>query len=193
MDSAAHQLPLFPLTAHILPGGRMKLRIFEPRYLRMVKESFEQNNGFGLCMLNPQGNVESNGHIFPVGTHVQVIDFEALNDGMLGITIEGGELFNIKSIHTEKNGLRIGEIEWQSPWQAPVCDQEHPALVARLEEVFATYPELDELYPEKHYDDIRWLCGRWLELLPLDPNVKQELISSQCPKKISEYICTLFE
>lgn len=193
MHTNIQQLPLFPLTAHLLPGGRMKLRIFEPRYLRMVKESFANNSGFGLCMLNPNGNVQQNEHIYSTGTHVRIIDFEALDDGMLGITIEGGELFDINSIRTEQDGLRVGTIEWQSPWQAPACEQEIPALVARLEEVFETYPELAELYPEKHYDDIRWLCGRWLELLPLDPQVKQDLIASHCPKKISQYICTLFD
>ena len=32
-------LVLFPLSAHLLPGGIMPLRIFEPRYQRMIAES----------------------------------------------------------------------------------------------------------------------------------------------------------
>ena len=92
------QLGLFPLTSNVLPGGRMRLRIFEPRYLRMVKESLSQNSGFILCMLNPLGNIEKNEHIYKVGTHVHVVDFESLTDGMLGITIEGDSLVEISEI-----------------------------------------------------------------------------------------------
>ncbi|MGL4715609.1 MAG: LON peptidase substrate-binding domain-containing protein, partial [Aeromonas sp.] len=33
------QLALFPLSAHLLPGGIMPLRIFEPRYQRMIAEA----------------------------------------------------------------------------------------------------------------------------------------------------------
>ena len=30
------ELPLFPLSAVLLPGGRLPLQIFEPRYLDLV-------------------------------------------------------------------------------------------------------------------------------------------------------------
>ena len=45
-------LVLFPLSAHLLPGGIMPLRIFEPRYQRMIAESRERE--FALCMLDPR-------------------------------------------------------------------------------------------------------------------------------------------
>lgn len=44
-------LVLFPLSAHLLPGGIMPLRIFEPRYQRMIAEAQERE--FALCMLDP--------------------------------------------------------------------------------------------------------------------------------------------
>jgi Lon protease-like protein len=81
--------PLFPLSAHILPEGRMALRIFEPRYIRMVKDACRLNEGFVICMLNSKGQKEDNTHIFPTGTYCKVIDFDVLEDGLLGITVEG--------------------------------------------------------------------------------------------------------
>ena len=45
-------LVLFPLSAHLLPGGIMPLRIFEPRYQRMIAEVRERE--FALCMLDPR-------------------------------------------------------------------------------------------------------------------------------------------
>ncbi|MGL5708030.1 MAG: LON peptidase substrate-binding domain-containing protein, partial [Aeromonas sp.] len=43
-------LALFPLPSHILPGGKLPLRLFEPRHLQMLKESFINNQGFGIVM-----------------------------------------------------------------------------------------------------------------------------------------------
>ena len=93
-------LPLFPLSAHILPQGRMALRIFEPRYVRMVKNACATQTGFGVCMLNAKGDKERNEHIHVVGTHVKVIDFDMLDDGLLGITVEGDKCFNIEQVVT---------------------------------------------------------------------------------------------
>ena len=42
------QLALFPLPSHILPGGKLPLRLFEPRHLQMLKESFLEDRGFGI-------------------------------------------------------------------------------------------------------------------------------------------------
>ena len=54
------RFPLFPLSAHLLPEGRMALRIFEPRYVRMVKQACAANSGFVMCMLNASGDKETN-------------------------------------------------------------------------------------------------------------------------------------
>ena len=43
------RLPLFPLNVYLLPGGILPLRLFEPRYLRML--SLSQAHGFALCLL----------------------------------------------------------------------------------------------------------------------------------------------
>ena len=68
------QLYLFPLSAHVLPGGKLFLRIFEPRYVRMVKDCCQQGSGFGVCMLSGRDNSASSQKILPVGTHVEIVD-----------------------------------------------------------------------------------------------------------------------
>ena len=55
MTDTIEELPLFPLTAHVLPDGRMPLRIFEARYLRMIQESYQRDHAFGMCMINLDG------------------------------------------------------------------------------------------------------------------------------------------
>lgn len=188
-------LGLFPLTSTVLPGGRMQLRVYEPRYLRLVRESLREQSGFGLCMLNPNGDRDINTHVFKVGTLVRIIDFETLADGYLGITILGERLFEIDSIETESDGLRRGQVRFKSPAPAiPMTEAEVWAheLKQRLEEVFHNYPDIARLYPVQNFDDPTWVCNRWLEILPLPGEVKQNLLSENDFSQMLAYLAQLF-
>lgn len=179
MTSAAQTtIALFPLTAHILPGGRLPLPIFEQRYIRMVKEALATQNGFGICMLDPDGDEQNNSHILPIGTLVRIINFDTLQGNMLGLTIEGEQLFTIQQIHTDADGLRTGEVQLRESWPVSPLQPQDSLLQQRLQEVFDTYPELAEMYPDKHLDNEAWICQRWLEILPLEPQQKQDLLAS---------------
>jgi len=171
-------MPLFPLSAHIFPGGKMALRIFEARYLRMVKEAMRQEQGFVICMLNPKGSKDENTHIYPIGTYVEVVDFDMLDDGLLGLTVEGKHLLKIESITTEKDGLRTGVVSQFDQWQQvePLMGQSGQLLGERLQQIIESYPELKALYPSAPVNDLTWVVYRWLELLPIKAFEKQDLI-----------------
>ncbi|MDO6840457.1 LON peptidase substrate-binding domain-containing protein [Paraglaciecola chathamensis] len=183
-------LPLFPLSAHILPQGRMALRIFEPRYVRMVKNACSTQTGFGVCMLNAKGDKERNEHIHAVGTHVKVIDFDMLDDGLLGITVEGDKCFNIEQVVTEHDGLRVGQCIWSEVWQ-PESKTDSALVRQRLMDIFNKYPEIKDLYPEPRFDDPLWVVYRWLELLPVSAEKKQQLMIQRDYVKTVEYLTQL--
>ena len=42
---------MFPLSTVLYPGGRLELRIFEPRYLDLVRECTRDERGFGVCLI----------------------------------------------------------------------------------------------------------------------------------------------
>lgn len=186
-------IALFPLTSHVLPGGRLQLRVFEQRYIRMIKEALSAQQGFGVCMLNPYGQLENNTHILPIGTLVDIVDFESQSDGMLSFTIAGDQLFEIHQIHTARDGLHIGHVSLREQWPTSPLSDEDILLRQRLQEVFDAYPELAELYPEKRFDDEPWICQRWLEILPLEPEKKQELLASNHTTPVKEFIRHLVE
>lgn len=187
------RIPLFPLTSHVLPGGQLKLRIFEPRYLRMVKEAVAQNQGIGMCMLDPLGSKDDNTHILGVGTLATIIDFERLPDGLLGITVEGQQRFRIQHIETEKDELRFGSVELLNNWPMEQLADEDCTLKNRIEEIYKEYPELVQLCPQQHVERADWLCLRWLEILPLDPSTKQKLLDSDDCAKARDYIRQLIQ
>ena len=53
MPTQLQTLGLFPLPAVLLPGAALGLRVFEPRYLDLVRECGRQGSGFGVCLLLP--------------------------------------------------------------------------------------------------------------------------------------------
>ncbi|MDV6315012.1 LON peptidase substrate-binding domain-containing protein [Idiomarina sp. HP20-50] len=185
------QLPLFPLTAHIMPGGRMKLKVFEPRYTRLVKDCLQSDSEFVVAMFNNEHAATSDDYLLPYATTVKIIDFEPRDDGLLGITVEGKNRVRIDEHWSEKDKLRFGKIEYLENWPELSLDANANKLKTRLQEAFETYPELSELLPDLGYEKLDWICSRWLEILPLDVYTKQELIRSENCLKAKEYLLDL--
>jgi Lon protease-like protein len=171
----------------------MALRIFEPRYTRMIKEVCESDFGFVVCMINQSGDKTNNTHIFPLGTFCKVIDFDMLEDGLLGVTIEGQYCVSIKNVETQYDGLRVGSCEPSTIWR---CDSEIEDLTPmneRLQEIFEKYPEVSSLYEHTRFDDPIWVVNRWLELLPVGAEQKQHFIAEQDCDKVVKYLAQLIE
>ncbi|WP_343860474.1 LON peptidase substrate-binding domain-containing protein [Aliiglaciecola litoralis] len=193
MATSTLSLPLFPLSAHVLPGGVMSLRIFEPRYVRMVKEACANGTGFAICMLNAQGDKSNNQHIYPLGTYVTVEDFDLLDDGLLGITVKGHRCIRIESITTEEDGLRIGQCRWQDNWKCAIDAETITPMDARLREIFEKYPEVKNLYPSPEFDNPIWVIYRWLELLPVNAEQKQAFLEEKDCRTALEFLSQLVE
>lgn len=186
-------LPLFPLSAHLLPQGRMALRIFEPRYMRMVKEACANNGKFVMCMLNAQGDKTSHEHIFPIGTVAEVIDFDLLQDGLLGIKVAGQYCVEVDNIFAEADGLCMGQCTPMPPWTCEITPQEISPMDERLQDIFACYDELATLYDKPEFDNPLWVLQRWLELLPIGAKQKQYFLEQQDCRKFFDYVSALVQ
>jgi uncharacterized protein len=170
------KLALFPLSAHLLPGGIMPLRIFEPRYQRMIAEA--QERAFAICMLDPR-QPEALRNMYPIATRVRIIDFDLLPDGLLGITVLGMARVQIQDLWQESDGLRVGEVEALPPWQTSRLNADQHSLARALQDVFQDYPEYAALYPAPDWDDASWVAQRWLEVLPIPVEQKQWLVAAE--------------
>lgn len=169
------QLALFPLPSHILPNGRLPLRIIEERYIRMIKDSAKTMIGFGIVMIDSK-QTGPFGRISPIGTHVKIVDFYPLDDGYLGIIVEGVDRFIIDDIAVEDDGLKIAEIHYISNWPDQNITEQDRYLTDKLTDIFNQHPDLDELYCSKEMDNASWISQRWLELLPIPVERKQFLL-----------------
>ena len=176
-----HEIPLFPLNAVLFPGSTLGLRIFEARYLDMVRECARSGRGFGVCLIM-QGQ-EAGEPALPaaVGTLASIVDFDTLPDGLLGISVTGGARFRVQKSRIRGNGLVIGEVrEWPDEPVVPVPIEFSllPAILERLAEQAGLSWRNG---PREHYDDASWVGFRLAELLPLGDAERQHLLEVTDP------------
>ena len=105
------ELPLFPLSTVLLPGGRLDLRIFERRYLDMVRDCSRGGGVFGVCLIVRGREAGEAAVPAAFGTIARIIDFSTLPDGLLGITVRGEGRFHVARNRVRDNGLIIGQVE----------------------------------------------------------------------------------
>ncbi|MAA73180.1 MAG: peptidase S16 [Salinisphaeraceae bacterium] len=173
-------VPLFPLSSVLFPGGVMPLRIFEPRYTDMVKLCTREQRGFGICAMEGASEVARHSAPRDVGTLVRIIDFDMLEDGFLGITVQGENRFEVHQRWQADDGLWWGEV-------TPLDEQgdcEFPDEYDDLKQVLqVVYDRLGEPYAsqDRHFDSAAWISARLAELLPFDPATKHALLSEADP------------
>ena len=94
-------LPVFPIEgAIVLPGSRIPLMVFEPRYIALLEDCLGQGRLFGLIQPDAQGDLAA------VGTLVRVTAFAETGDGRFLITIEGMHRFGIVAEEQGAKGYR---------------------------------------------------------------------------------------
>lgn len=169
------QMPLFPLSTALLPDGLMPLRLFERRYIDMVKDCFRHGTGFGICLIKEGREAGLPSEPYPMGTSVSIIDFDQGSDGLLHITAKGEKEFNVLTYTSNDTGLIIGEVEMLPAKPYTPMQSDYELLASKLE-LILSYLETDTRFEEQHLDDADWVCHRLLEVLPLAPDAKFELL-----------------
>lgn len=189
---ATTEIPLFPLGAVLFPGGPLPLRIFETRYIDLVRRCLRDGSGFGVVLIRE--GVEAGGPAltFDVGTYARIVDFSQQPDGLLGIRAAGERRFRILERRRERDGLNVADVEWL-PDAAPQALPEDlaelgPALEALLDEVGEPYASLD-----RHLEDAAWVAGRLTEILPIPPGHKQHCLELDDPVERLRFLRPLFE
>ncbi|GAB2926002.1 LON peptidase substrate-binding domain-containing protein [Rheinheimera gaetbuli] len=175
------QLALFPLNSFLLPEGRMRLRIFEPRYVRLISEASAGKRDFAVAQINPYVSQSHPDRILPLATRVYIEDFEQLDDGLLGVTIVGVEKVQIVNRWQEHDQLTVADVSILDNWPALAVSDEYQPLIQQMQKLLLQYPALKQLYPSPKYRDASWLASRYLEILPMQPALKQRLALEDSP------------
>lgn len=180
-------LPLFPLGTVLYPGGQLPLRIFEPRYLDMVRECARTGSAFGVSLILEGNEAGAPATPAAVGTLARIIDFHNREDGLLGILVEGAQRFRVARTRVRSDGLVRGDVElWpeEAAHEVPVELSLLPAILERLVESMA--PQWRHA-PRHLYDDASWVGFRLSELLPLQNEERQRMLElTDCLRRLTE-------
>ncbi|KAB7623020.1 LON peptidase substrate-binding domain-containing protein [Alkalilimnicola sp. S0819] len=174
------QLPLFPLHTVLFPGGLLRLRVFEPRYLDLVRDCLRNDAPFGVCLIERGLEVGPAALPYALGTSARIIDWERAPNGLLGITVRGERRFRIYDVHVGALELQMGDIEWLPEAPELALPDEYSALAARLERILAQSGCLPESEPLR-FNDAYWVGCRLAEVLPLRLEDKQALLALDDP------------
>jgi len=172
-------LPLFPLSGVLLPYGRMPLKIFEQRYLDLVRDCMKSGAPFGVVWIRRGAEVAQAGRAAPelgeCGTCARIVDWDQLPNGLLGITIEGAGRFRLHGSRTQGNGLIVGDVELLPALDAaPLPDDS-----VQLRDVLRTleaHPQMASMKFRVDYNDGWQVAYTLLQLLPVPESVKHTLL-----------------
>ncbi|WP_305966659.1 MULTISPECIES: LON peptidase substrate-binding domain-containing protein [Marinobacter] len=173
-------VPLFPLNSIVLPRGRIPLQLFEPRYIDMLTRCLKEDRGFVVVLLQEGGETGRTAAFYDIGTYVRIIDFQQLDNGLLGITVEGESKVSVVRSWQQEDGLNVGDVEClmeEAESEVPARYNELPSVLKAL----FRHPVIRDLNMEIDYGDARDVGWRLTELLPLDKQEKQKLVELQDP------------
>jgi Lon protease-like protein len=180
---------IFPLNIVLFPDGPLPLRIFETRYVDMVKRCMREDSSFGVVLIR-EGNEVGPAATYDVGTLAKITDFDQLPDGLLGLSCVGTKRFRILSRSTQADGLNLADVEWLAPEAR--LSVEGPNV--RLAKLLATVlPQLGGVYEgvQMQLDDAAWVGHRLAEILPIPLAEKQKLLEMNDPLQRLEALTPL--
>ena len=174
-------MPLFPLSSVLFPGGKLHLRIFEPRYLDLVRECTRYGTGFGVCLILEGQKAGAPATPAAVGTLAQINDFHTGDDGLLGIVADGSTRFRVARSRVRSDGLLRGDVETWPNEPEQTVPVEFALLQSILERLIETMAPHWRDAPRSAYDDASWVGFRLAELLPLEGDEQQRMLELTDP------------
>src|SRR5690606_30992666 len=161
-------LPLFPLHATLLPGAALGLRVFEARYLDLVRECGRQGSSFGVCLILEGEEVGAPATPAAWGVEARIEDFDMGADGVLQLKLRGARRFRVLKTHVRDNGLVIGEVEWRLPDDDGELQPEHALLAVLLAPILEQAGSELAGAGQAQLDQPAWRGWRLAGLLPVE-------------------------
>lgn len=184
-------LPLFPLGSVLFPGGLLALRVFEVRYLDMVRKCHQAGAPFGVVALTQGREVRQAGapeeQFNDVGTLAVIEQIDTPQPGLITLLCRGSQRFRITQRSHLPHGLWIADVGHIDPDLTVPIPQDLRKASTALAQVLHTLKQRDPETPTAmvptaaQLDDCGWVANRWCELLPVPLELKQRLMELDNP------------
>ncbi|RJG03595.1 LON peptidase substrate-binding domain-containing protein [Noviherbaspirillum sedimenti] len=180
-------LPLFPLQTVLFPGGVLPLKVFETRYVDMVRDCMKRETPFGVVLIKAGQEVGTAAEPEGVGCLAHITDWDMDQPGVLLLRTRGGERFRILETRRQASELleaRIEMITADAPTQA-VSDA-HLSCAKALKTIAAAIQAkgraeqgeafVNPIAAPLQFDQSGWVANRWSEILPIPLKARQKLL-----------------
>lgn len=182
---------LFPLHAVLVPGAAIGLRVFEPRYLDLVRECGRSGGCFGVCMILAGEEAGTAATPAAFGTEARIEDFGTDDSGVLTLRVRGHRRFRVARTRVRDNGLLMGDVEWRDPDGDDELRPEHAVLGMLLQRILE---QVDADGPDpgpRQIDNAAWVGWRLAELLPMSDRQRQSLLQEDDPHERLQQLLAL--
>ena len=180
---------LFPLNTVLFPGSILPLQIFEQRYLNLVKDCMKQQSGFVVVLISEGEEVGTTPQVYSTGCYVEIVDWESLDNGLLGITIQAKYRARLSSSSVRDDGLLLAEV---TPLHSTLDDNAilpdtFKPLSDTLKQLLQ-HPFADRYRDKVDFDNSADICYRLGELLPISNKEKQLLLETETTEQMLDQL-----
>ena len=200
-NPAPRKIPLFPLGTVLFPDGVIALKIFEARYLDMIKQCLREKTEFGVVSIIKNSEVDDQNlppTFSSIGTLALIEDFDPVQPALYMTKSFGTQRFKLLNSTQQDNGLWVGEVELLDQDPLIPIPQEHQGVAKLLDEIISVIQSEDLLgdAPFKKpfkTDDCGWVSNRLAELLPISLAQKNHLLAQTNPRIRLDLITEIIE
>ena len=180
---------LFPLNTVLFPGSILPLQIFEQRYLNLIKDCMKQQTGFVTVLISEGREVGATPQIYRIGCYVEIIDWESLENGLLGITIMAKYRAQLSDSSVRDDGLLLAEVTQLNSTldDNAILPGAFKPLSDTLEELLH-HPFADRYRGKVDFDNTADICYRLAELLPISNKEKQLLLETETTEQMLDQL-----
>lgn len=191
-------IPVFPLPAALLlPGGRMPLNIFEPRYLEMVDHALSHERVIGMIQPRLDGALRPDGEpeLCEVGCLGRLTSLAETGDGRYLISLQGVCRFRIASeIATRAHfrQCRVAHFVADLDAEAGAAEVDRPALLKAFR-AYLKANDLDADWESVSRAENATLVNALSMMAPYGPAEKQALLEAPDLKTRAETLVAITE
>ncbi|OOF05660.1 hypothetical protein BZG80_05105 [Salinivibrio sp. MA440] len=185
--------PLLIETNHLLPGGVNTYIVSEAFYLDALPQAGEPPRllvaMIDMDEISPQiPSTPRPSTISPIVTLCQVADFNRHDPQQIALTLQGIESVKVEAIERGERDIDLARHTPLPIWRRQTVPEPYHYLSDKLKQYYRSNPGLHDHFQLTQYDDIGWVCLRWLELLPIEVKQKQLLLSQPNALFVAEFI-----
>ena len=179
-------LPLFPLKTVLFPDGILPLKVFEARYMDMVRDCMKNSTPFGVVLIKSGQEVGMAAEPEEVGCLAHIMDWDMENLGVMMLRTQGGDRFRILETRVLPDQRLEARVDLIAPDSTVPASDVHVTCAKTLKIVIDDINAKGRAERGAEFvspfsqpirlDSASWVANRWCEILPIPLKARQKLL-----------------